>query len=102
MEDKNRNEINGINGWTDAEKVIAEKLLEKNDSLARDVTEQAKRNAMRWFFVWLITFAALIGTNAAWIYTFKSYEYVSQDGEGQNNINTGSQGDVISGTENEN
>ena len=50
---------------------------EENDSLARDVTEQAKRNAMRWFFVWLITFAALIGTNAAWIYTFQSYEYVS-------------------------
>lgn len=69
---------------------------------AVEVIEQSKRNAKRWFVAWLVTLAALIGTNAAWIYVAQSYEYISQDGSGQNNINTGTQGDVTHGTENEN
>ena len=56
---------------------------------AVEVIEQSKRNAKRWFLAWIGTLAALIGTNAAWIYVAQSYEYVSQDGSGQNNINTG-------------
>lgn len=58
---------------------------------AVEVIEQSKRNAKRWFLAWIVTLAALIGTNAAWIYVAQSYEYVSQDGSGQNNINTGTQ-----------
>ena len=69
---------------------------------AVEVIEQSKRNAKRWFLAWIVTLAALIGTNAAWIYVAQSYGYVSQDGSGQNNINTGTQGDVTHGTENEN
>ena len=69
---------------------------------AVEVIEQSKRNAKRWFVAWLVTLAALIGTNAAWIYAAQSYEYISQDGSGQNNINTGTQGDITHGTENEN
>lgn len=69
---------------------------------AVEVIEQSKRNAKRWFLAWIVTLAALIGTNAAWIYVAQSYEYVSQDRSGQNNINTGTQGDVTHGTENEN
>lgn len=34
--------------------------------------------------------------NKDWIELFGSYDYVSQDGEGINNINTGSQGDLNS------
>ena len=69
---------------------------------AVEVIEQSKRNAKRWFLAWIVTLAALIGTNATWIYVAQSYEYVSQDGSGQNNINTGTQGDVTHGAENEN
>ena len=69
---------------------------------AVEVIEQSKRNAKWWFVAWLVTLAALIGTNAAWIYVAQSYEYISQDGSGQNNINTGTQGDITHGTENEN
>lgn len=69
--------------------------------LAVEVIEQSKKNAKRWFVAWIVTLAALIGTNAAWIYVAQSYEYVSQDGSGQNNINTGTQGDITHGTENE-
>lgn len=69
---------------------------------AVEVIEQSKRNAKRWFVAWLVTLSALIGTNAAWIYVAQSYEYISQDGSGQNNINTDTQGDITHGTENEN
>lgn len=69
---------------------------------AVEVIEQSKRNAKRWFVAWLVTLSALIGTNAAWIYVAQSYEYISQDGSGQNNINTGTPGDITHGTENEN
>ena len=68
---------------------------------ATSVIQQAEKSAKRWFVAWLITLAALVGTNAAWIYVFNSYEYVTQDGEGINTINTGNQEDINIGTENE-
>ena len=61
---------------------------------ATEVVEQSKRTAKRWFIAWIITFAALIGTNIFWIYTFNSYEYVYQNDEGQNNYNSNIDGDV--------
>ena len=68
---------------------------------AMEMVTQAKQNAKRWFIAWVITLGALIGTNVAWIYVFHSYEYVSQDRNGFNNINTGKQGDLNNGPENE-
>lgn len=65
-----------------------------NNTFAMEVLEQAKRNTKMWFATWVLTMAALIGTNAYWIYTFNSYEYVYQDGTGQNNYNSNIGGDV--------
>lgn len=65
---------------------------------ACEVIEQAKKNAKRWFIAWLITLAALIATNFFWIYTFNSYEYVYQDGAGENYYNNEIDGDVENGT----
>ena len=80
--------------WNDAEKMIAERLVESNDSLARSVIEQAKCSTRKWFIAFLVTLAALVATNVAWLYAFNSYEYVYQDGEGQNNYNNNVDGDV--------
>lgn len=73
---------------------------EQEDFFATHVISQGKATAKRWFIAWLITFMALVGTNALWIYVFNSYEYVSQDGSGVNTINTGEQEDMSIGTEN--
>lgn len=70
--------------------------------LAVEVIDQAKNNAKRWFVAWVITLAALIGTNAAWIYVFQSYDYVSQDGNGVNNYHSWNGGDMNNGAESEN
>lgn len=76
--------------WKDAENLVSELILD------------ARAQAKRWFIAFLVTLAALFGTNIYWIYVFNSYEYVSQDGEGINTINTGNQEDISIGTENEN
>ena len=70
--------------------------------LAVEVIEQAKHNAKRWFIAWVVTLAALIGTNAAWLYVFQSYEYIQQYSDGVNNVNSGSQGDVTNEPDSEN
>lgn len=62
---------------------------------ATEVIEQSKVQAKRWFIAWIVTLIALIGTNTYWIYVFNSYEYVDQYGDGVNNVNSGSQGDVL-------
>lgn len=77
--------------WSEAEKYLAVEII-----------EQAKAGARRWFIAWWITLAALVGTNAAWIYVFQSYEYVQQYSDGVNNINSGSQGDLINESDSEN
>lgn len=64
------------------------------ETWAVKIIEQSKDQAKRWFIAWLITLAALVGTNAAWLYVFNSYEYVYQNGEGQNNYNNNINGDV--------
>lgn len=66
--------------WNDLEKFFATEII-----------EQAKTIAKRWFVAWLVTLIAFVGTNAAWMYVFNSYEYASQDGSGINSINTGNQ-----------
>lgn len=86
--------LEDVQNWNDAEKMIAERLVESNDSLARSVIEQAKGSTRKWFIAFLVTLAALVVTNVAWLYAFNSYEYVYQDGEGQNNYNNNVDGDV--------
>ena len=76
--------------WKDAENLVSELILD------------SRAQAKRWFIAFLVTLAALFGTNICWIYVFNSYEYVSQDGEGINTINTGNQEDMSIGSENEN
>lgn len=72
--------------WNDTEKFVSE--------LFHDVQRQSKR----WFIAFLVTLAALFGTNLYWIYQWNSYDYVSQDGDGYNYYNSDVEGDVLNGT----
>lgn len=82
-----KEKVTGIKGWEDTGKWLVELI------------EQTRANARRWFIAWIITLIALVGTNMAWLYVFQSYDYITQDGEGVNNANTGTQGDVNIGTD---
>lgn len=70
------------------------------ESLACEVVKQAKYRTKLMFIALIIALTALIGTNAYWIYTINSYEYVYQDGSGQNNYNSNVGGDVQNVTAN--
>ena len=94
--------LEDVQNWNDAERMIAQKLVESNDSLARSVVEQSKAATRKWFIAFLVTLAALVATNAAWLYVWQSYEYVSQDGTGLKTINTGNQENIDYGSKNEN
>ena len=103
MEDRKNIDFDGIGKWSGAEKTLAEMLLQntiaREDSMATHTIEQAKDSVRKWFIAWLITLAALVGTNVAWLYVWQSYEYVSQDGSGINSINTGNQEDIDYGAD---
>ena len=73
--------------WNDAEKLVS--------GVLKDNQKQAKR----WFVAFVITMAALIGTNAYWIHQWSSYDYVSQGGEGYNYFNSNIDGDISNGAE---
>ena len=64
-----------------------------------EMIEQSRANAKRWFIACVVLLIALVATNAYWIYIFQSYDYMTQDGSGLNNINTGNQGDILNGSE---
>lgn len=76
------------------------KWSQVEEYLAAQVIDQAKRVTKRWFIAWLITMAILFVTNGIWIYVFNSYEYVYQDGTGENYYNNEIDGDVDNGTAN--
>ena len=59
-----------------------------------------ERTVKRLIIGIIIAVILLFGSNMAWLYVFSQYDMVSydQDGEGINNICTGSQGNVINGS----
>lgn len=75
-----------------------EKATGNNENLATEIIRDSEK---RWFKAFLIAMALAVflfvvaaGTNLYWIHMFNSYEYVYQDGEGQNNYNSNVEGDV--------
>lgn len=83
---------------------------EKEPNTATVVLYHVQKAAKRGYIFVAVAFAALtiaLGVllahqmninqrnNERWIALFESYDYMSQDGEGVNNINMGAQGDVV-------
>lgn len=64
---------------------------------------RAERHIKRLWVALIIAIIALFACNVAWIIYESQFETISytQDGEGLNNLNTGTQGDVY-GTDNPN
>lgn len=71
---------------------------EKENS-ATDVLGALVKQLKTMWIVIVLLIVLLVGTNMAWLYVFQSYDYVSQDGEGQNYYNHEVGGDVFNGAE---
>lgn len=52
-----------------------------------------------WMASVILGIAAFLWNNHEWRDLFNSYDYISQDGNGFNNINSGDQGDLNNGSE---
>lgn len=74
---------------------------EKKDkgNSATDVLSALVKQLKTMWIVIILLIVLLVGTNMAWLYVFQSYDYVSQDGEGQNYYNHEVGGDVYNGAE---
>lgn len=66
---------------------------------ATDVLGALVKQLKTMWIVIILLIILLVGTNMAWLYVFQSYDYVSQDGEGQNYYNHEVGGDVFNGAE---
>ena len=74
---------------------------EKIENGAVDVLNALARQLRAMWIVIILLIIMLVGSNMAWLYVFQSYDYVSQDGEGQNYFNREVGGDVYNGAENQ-
>lgn len=62
---------------------------------------RAERTIKKLTIVAVVALVLMFVTNIAWIYEWTQFDTISygQDGEGVNNVNLGTQGDVLNGTE---
>ena len=62
---------------------------------------RAERTIKRLTTIAIIAIVLMFVSNFAWMYEWLKFDTISyeQDGEGVNNVNLGTQGDVLNGTE---
>lgn len=62
---------------------------------------RAEQTIKRLTIIAILAIVLMFVSNAAWLYEWTRYDTISyeQDGEGINNVNLGSQGDVLNGAE---
>lgn len=71
---------------------------EKGNSATDALCTLAKQLRTTWIAIFVLL-VMLFVTNGIWIYVFQSYDYVSQDGDGQNYFNSRIEGSVYNGAE---
>lgn len=73
MDNMNKHENNEGLSWSQVVQNVEkmQEALERYESnLSTSVIEDAKRKTKKYFAFWLVTLAALIGTNLGWLYVF--------------------------------
>lgn len=73
-------------------------VKEKGNGATDVLGALVKQLRTMWIAIFVLL-AILFITNGIWIYVFQSYDYVTQDGEGQNYYNREVGGDVYNGAE---
>lgn len=69
---------------------------------------KSERTIKRLIIALILSIVLIFASNAIWLYAWCQYDYsskettYSQDGEGINNINAGTQGDINNGSETNN
>lgn len=74
-------------------------MEETKENGATDVLNALAKQLKAMWIVIILLIVLLVGTNMVWLYVFQSYDYVSQDGDGQNYFNSKIEGSVYNGSE---
>lgn len=88
-------------------------MQEQEPNTASSVIYHIEKVSKRWIIFASVAFAAMAlllayqmglkqESDKEWKELFSSYDYITQDGGGYNNVNSGQQGDVNNGAEGEN
>lgn len=88
-------------------------IREQETNTASSVIYHIEKVSRFWIFFASVAFAAMAmllayqmglkqESDKEWKELFSSYDYITQDGGGYNNVNSGQQGDVNNGAEGEN
>lgn len=88
-------------------------MQEQEPNTASSVIYHIEKVSKRWIVFASVAFAAMAlllayqmglkqESDKEWKELFSSYDYITQDGGGYNNVNSGQQGDVNNGAEGEN
>lgn len=94
--------------WDKEEKEITEKIKKEDNTEQNFATEVFREFKIHTRFA-IFAMAAVLALGAFlyykndvdWRELFNSYDFISQDGKGINNINSGEQGDLLNGAESE-
>lgn len=78
-------------------------MEENKDTLASEILHHLIVQNKRIFAVLIVTLIMLFASNLAWMYVFNQYDFQSyeytQDGNGENTLNSNIGGDVYNGAE---
>ena len=94
MEEKKNNDPQS---WSEFYQMISENSNALASEMLRDndLKDQRKNRIISYLIgVICLLIVGLVGSNLYWIHQWNSYDYYSQDGDGVNSINTGSQSEV--------
>ena len=78
------------NKWADQEKWLSAELVEQSKNQTEKYYKVIKIESL----IIILLIAALVGESVYFVHVMNSYEYVYQDGSGQNNYNNDVDGDV--------
>lgn len=110
MKQENKEKVTANEGmtWDKTEKEISGKNKKEDNTEQNFATEVFREFKIHTRFA-ICAMAAVLALGAFlyykndvdWRELFNSYDFISQDGEGINNINNGEQGDLLNGAESE-
>lgn len=80
---------------------LEERIARQHEGLAMELLKELKKQMKRWMIAFFVVLGLWAATIFAFIYYLDQFETVSytQDGNGNNNVNAGTQENMFNGTD---
>jgi Sec-independent protein secretion pathway component TatC len=83
---------------------LEERMARQHEGLAMELLKELKKQIQRWMIAFFVVLGLWAATIFSFVYYLNQYDTISYDldGDGVNNVNTGTQEDMFNGTEGQN